>query len=454
MVRMIACRPISHPCHPRNPWSFFDRGACFWKNFIRSLSAFACLAVALAADLPSPEEYRANWPRFRGPEGGGVCAECDVPLTCDVQTGANIAWSVAVPVAGFSSPVVWGSRVFLSGGDEAKRVVMCFDASTGKLLWQTVVPKTAGSPDTNPEVPDQCGMAAGTVATDGRRVYAMFSNGDLAAVNFDGSVAWAKFLGTPKNPYGHATSLLTWEDRVIVQFDQGEVDDKLSKLTAFDGATGAVVWQQPRAVGASWATPIIFAAAGKSQLVTLANPFVISYAPKDGAELWRADCLDGEVTPSPVFAGGTLFIVSPANKLQAIRPDGQGNVTKTHLGWIAEDGIPDVTSPVSNGELIFVVNNAGVTTCYDAKDGKKQWEHDFDEACNASPSIVGGRLVLITSSGTLIAVEAGREFKELGRSALGEKVFASPAFAQRQIFVRGVKHLICLGAKAAEPAKR
>lgn len=416
-----------------------------------------CLSVigiaALAADLPTPEEYRGNWPRFRGPDGGGISTHGEAPLTFDVKSGANIAWSVAVPAAGFSSPVVWGGRVFLSGGDEAKREVMCFDVPTGKLLWQSIVPKTAGSPDEPPEVPDQCGMAAGTVATDGLRVYAMFSNGDLAAFNFDGTVAWSKFLGTPKNQYGHATSLLTWQDRVIVQFDQGEADDKLSKLTAFDGATGAVVWQQPRAVGASWATPITFDAAGKSQLITLAVPWVISYSPKDGAELWRADCLDGEVTPSPVFAGGTLFIVSPSNKLQPIRPDGQGDVTKTHLGWMAEDGIPDVTSPVSNGELIFVINSAGMATCYDAKDGKKQWEHDFDEACNASPSIAGNKLVLITNSGTLITVDAAREFKELARSPLGEKVFASPAFAQGRIFVRGMKHLICIGAKGAAPAK-
>ena len=409
--------------------------------------------AAVAADLPSPEEYRANWPRFRGPDGGGVAMKGGVPLTCDVKTGANIAWSVEVPAAGFSSPVVWGDRVFLSGGDETKREVMCFDVQTGKLLWQSAVPKTAGSPEENPEVPDQCGMAAGTIATDGLRVYAMFSNGDLAAFNFDGTVAWAKFLGTPKNQYGHATSLLTWQDRVIVQFDQGDADDKLSKLLAFDGATGAVVWEKPRPVGASWATPILFDAAGKSQIVTLAVPWVISYSAKDGTELWRADCLDGEVTPSPIFAGGTLFIVSPANKLQPVRTDGTGDVTKTHLGWVAEDGIPDVTSPVSNGELIFLVTSAGVLTCYDAKDGRKQWEHDFDEACNASPSIAGDRLILITNKGTLIAVGAAREFKELARSPLGEKIYASPAFAGGRVFVRGIRHLICIGAKGAAPSK-
>jgi outer membrane protein assembly factor BamB len=416
-------------------------------------TVLAAATFLSAAELPTAEEYGANWPRFRGPCGGGVAAKGDVPLTCDVKTGTNIAWSVEVPAAGFSSPVVWGDRVFLSGGDEAKREVMCFDVQSGKLQWQSAVPKTDGSPDENPEVPDQCGMAAATCATDGLRVYAMFSNGDLAAFNFDGSVAWAKFLGKPKNQYGHATSLLTWQDRVIVQFDQGDADDKLSKLYAFDGATGAAVWEQPRPVGTSWATPITFDAAGKSQIITLAVPWVISYSPKDGSELWRADCLDGEVTPSPIFAGDTLFIVSPSNKLQPIRTDGSGDVTKTHLGWTAEDGIPDVTSPVGNGELVFVLNSAGMLTCYDAKNGKKQWEHDFEDACNASPSIAGGTLLLITSKGTLIAVGVTREFKELGRSSLGENIYASPAFAMNRIFIRGVKHLICLATKGGTPGK-
>jgi outer membrane protein assembly factor BamB len=431
---------------------------------MRWLSAMAGVAAAfmgwgvaisgvLAADLPLPQESRANWPRFRGPDGNGVYAEGDVPLTCDVKTGENIAWTAAVPAAGFSSPVVWGNRLFLSGGDKAQCAAMCFDVQTGKLLWQRVVPKAAGGPANPLKVPDECDMAAATVATDGLRVYALFANGDLVAFDFDGNVAWSKSLGVPKNPYGHATSLLTWRGRVIVQFDQGDRAEGLSKLYAFDGATGAVVWQQPRPAGASWATPIVFDAAGKSQIVALAVPWVIAYSAQDGTEIWRANCLDGEVTPSPIFIGGTLFVVSPTIKLQAIRPDGLGDVTKTHLGWVAEDGIPAVTSPVGNGELVFVVDSAGLLTCYDARDGKKQWDHDFDDECNASPSIVGGRLYLITKKGTLGVVEAARRFKELGRSALGEEVFASPAFVQNKMFVRGVKHLFCIAANNVAPAK-
>ncbi len=402
-------------------------------TILRGLPLILALG-AMAADVPSAEEYKANWPRFRGPDGGGVSTLTGVPTTCE----GNIAWSVEVPAEGFSSPVVWGERVFLTGGDEAKREVMCFEVATGKLLWKSAVPSTEKA-----EVPDQSGVAAATCATDGRRVYAIFANGDLGAFNFDGSLAWSKNLGQLKNAYGHTSSLLTWQDRVVVQVDQGDADDKLSKLYAFDGATGKVVWEKAREVSSSWASPISY----EGQILTLAPPFAIAYAAKDGAELWRAECLDGEVTPSPVFAGGRALIVSPSSKLQAFRTDGMGDVTKSHLEWAVEDGVPDVTSPVSNGELVFMIDTGGMLTCCDAKDGKKQWDHDMEEECKASPSIVGGKLYLVTMKGTLVVLDAGREFKEIARSELGEKVYASPAFAGNRMFVRGMKRLICVGAK-------
>jgi outer membrane protein assembly factor BamB len=410
-----------------------------------------CLAVAGAvfgAAPPTPGESQATWPRFRGPDGSGVYAGSGLPVSCDVAAGKNLAWTTEVPAAGFSSPVVWADRVFLSGGDMTKREVMCFDVASGMLLWQSAVPKAApAASDDKNEVSDQWDMAASTVATDGRRVYAIFANGELAAFNFDGSAAWSKNLGVPKNQYGHAASLLTSQDRVIVQLDQGEADDHLSKLYAFDGATGAVAWQQARPVGASWATPITATVAGQPLVITLGNPWVIGYAAKDGAEVWRAECLDGEVTPSPVFAGVTLFVISPASKLQSIRPDGKGEVTQTHLGWMGEDGIPDITSPVSNGELVFVVDSSGVVTCYDAKTGRKQWEHDLEDEFRASPSLADGHLYLVSKKGTLVVLDAAREFHELARSSLGEEVSASPAFAPHKIIIRGTKHLICLGGK-------
>ena len=307
-----------------------------------------------------------------------------------------------------------------------------------------------GAPTQPAEVPESTGYAAASMATDGRRVYVIFANGDCAAFTLEGQLAWSKSFGALKNPYGHATSLATWRDRLIVQLDQGDAEDNKSKLYALDGRTGQVVWQRPRKVGASWATPIVIEAAGKGQIITLAVPSVIAYATTDGTELWRVDGLNGEITPSPVWAGGLLFVPSPSENLLAIRPDGQGNVTKTHIAWTNEDNVPDVTSPLSNGELVFMVTTAGMLSCLDAKDGKKQWDHDYETEFHASPSLAAGRLYLFSQKGTAVVVEATRQFKELFRTEMNDGFHASPAFAEDKIFLRGLTNVWCLGTAAAK----
>lgn len=424
------------------------------EKLIGSGSGTATQSVP-AADCASPEEMARNWPRFRGPEGNGVSTQTNAPLIWNVQTGQNILWKVAVPAPGFNSPVVWGDRVFLSGGDTSKRSVYCFDALQGGLLWERPVQNAnAGPPPAEaPAIPAQTGYAASTMATDGRRVYVIFANGDLAAFTLDGNPVWSKPLGVPKNPYGHAASLITWQDRLLVQLDQGESEQRLSKLYAFAGATGQILWQRPRPSPSSWATPLVISAAGKPQIITLGVPFVIAYAPADGAEIWRAEALNGEVTPSPIFAGGMVLAISPSEKLLAIRPDGNGDVTKTHVAWTVEESMPDIASPTSNGELVFAVTSGGLLFCFDAKDGKKLWEHDLATDCQASPSLVGDRWYVLSTKGAVIVAEAGRQFKELARTEMGEPLFASPAFANQRIFLRGSKHLFCLGLTEGNLAK-
>jgi outer membrane protein assembly factor BamB len=397
-----------------------------------------------ASDAASPQELMQNWPGFRGPGGGGVSPLTNVPAAWDPQTGAGIAWKVPSPTGGFGSPIVWGDRVFLSGGDARKREVVCLDSKTGQVVWRQPVTNVAGAPTQPAEVPDSTGYAAATMATDGRRVYVFFANGDCAAFTLEGKPVWSKSFGPLKNPYGHATSLTTWRDRLIVQLDQGDSDDNKSKLYALDGRTGQIVWQRPRKTGASWATPIVIEAADKAQVITLAVPCVIAYSATDGTELWRLEGLNGEITPSPVFAGGLLIVASPSEKLMAIRPDGQGDVTKTHVVWTCEDNVPDVTSPLSNGDLVFMLTTAGMLTCLDAKDGKKQWDHDYDMEFHASPSVAAGRLYLFSQKGTALVVEAAREFKELLRTEMGDAFHASPAFAPDRIFLRGVTNVWCL----------
>ena len=397
-----------------------------------------------AADAASPEALRQNWPRFRGADGSGVSAFTNAPVAWDPKSGAGIAWKTPAPASGFNSPITWGDRVFFSGGDAARREIFCLDSKTGQLLWRQALANVPGSPQ-KADVPDSTGYAAATMATDGRRVYVIFANGDCGAFTLGGKPVWAKSFGALKNPYGHATSLATWRDRLIVQLDQGEPEEGKSKLYALDGRTGRIVWQRPRRVGSSWASPIVIEAAGKAQVITLAVPWVIAYAAADGAELWRVEGLNGEITPSPVFAGGLLLVASPSEKLMAIRPDGQGDVTKTHVAWTNEDNVPDVTSPISNGELVFTVTTSGLLTAFDAKDGKKLWEHDYDMECHASPSLAANRLYLLSQKGTVAVVEAARRFKEVARVEMGDAFHASPAFAPDRIFLRGVTNIWCLG---------
>jgi outer membrane protein assembly factor BamB len=279
------------------------------------------------------------------------------------------------------------------------------------------------------------------MATDGRRLYVIFATGDVAAFSFDGKLLWEKGLGPLKNPYGYASSLSTWRDRLIVLLDQGEAEDGKSKICSLDGRSGQIVWQTARKVGSSWASPITFDVAGRSQVLALAIPWAISYNLSDGSELWRVECLNGEITPSPVLANGLFLVASPSEKLLAIQPDGKGDVTKSKVAWSTEENVPDVTSPVSNGELVFTLTTPGLLTCFDFKEGKKVWEHDFEIECHASPSIANGRLYVVGQKGSTIVVETSRQFKELARSELPDVVHASPAFVSDMIIMRGTTNL-------------
>lgn len=377
------------------------------------------------------------WPSFRGPHGNGFSK-----MGPAVQ--ANVLWKSSIPSPGNGSPVIWNDRIFISGATAEKREVFCFDAETGNLKWQKCVSNSQDHPKI-PEVLPDTGYASSSMATDGRHAYAIFATGDLVAFQFDGTRRWIKQLGVPKNQYGFASSLAVWQGNVIVQFDQGDNAKSGSKLLMFDGADGRLLWERSRPVPASWASPIVIEAAMKAQIIALGVPWVIGYVVKDGTELWRADLLDGEVTPSPASAGDLVIVVSPSNKILAIKSDGAGEVGKTHVAWKYEENAPDVTSPASNGELVFTTTSDGLLMCLDARTGKKLWEHAFEIRVQSSPSIAGDRLVVVGTDGLVVTAAVDREFKELGRLTLQDKFVASPAFAGAHMFLRGETNLFCLG---------
>jgi outer membrane protein assembly factor BamB len=289
------------------------------------------------------------------------------------------------------------------------------------------------------------GFAAPTMATDGRRAYVMFANGDLAAFNLDGSTAWAKHLGVPKNMYGHAASLAVWPGRLVVQLDQDEGAPGGSKLLAFDAATGRQVWERSKPTHGSWSSPIVIEAAGRLQIITLGLPWVMSHALTDGIELWRADLMSGEIAPSPVYAGGLVLVVSPSGGVSALRPDGAGDISKSHVVWTADEVIPDITSPVSDGQLAFVVSTPGELACFETATGKILWQHELGVEVQASPALAGGELLVLGTKGDLMVVALAREFREVTRLKLEDEFYASPAMAGGRMFLRGVTNLWGLG---------
>jgi outer membrane protein assembly factor BamB len=395
---------------------------------------------------PSDADVAKAWPRFRGPGGLGISAYSNVPDAWDAAKGKGIAWKTPVPLPGNNSPVVWGKRVFLSGADQRRREVYCFDADGGKLLWRQNVPGTPQSNSRPPEVNDDTGFAAPTTASDGRRVFAIFANGDLAAFDVAGKPAWAKSLGMPENSYGHASSLTTYKNLLLVQFDQGSSNAPKSRLLAFDSATGNLVRQVDRPVPNSWSSPIVVRFGDRDQLIASGDPWVIAYNPSDFSETWRVKCLRTDIGPSPVSADGRVFVANDNARLSAIRTDGHGDVTTTHVLWKGDDGMPDTCSPLATSEFVFLLTSTGTLTCYDAVKGGVLWAEEFEENCSASPSMVGKRLYIIANSGKAWIVEPSRDkCRRIGECNLGEECVTSPAFQDGRIYLRGKKHIFCIG---------
>ncbi len=395
----------------------------------------------------SAEEKSLQWPRFRGPGGSGVSRFDNIPTQWNGPSGQGILWKTPVPLPGNNSPIVWDKRVFVSGANEKSREVYCFDADSGTLLWKGDVPTSPAAAGKKIDMSEDTGYAASTLATDGQRVYAIFATGDIAAFDLSGRRLWYKSLGIPENSYGYASSLETYQDRVIVQFDQGEPDSRKARVYAFDGSTGRMVWEAKRDVYASWASPNIVDVGGQPQLITVANPWVIAYDPAGGTELWRAKCTSGDTAASAIYAAGLVLAIEPSSHLAAIKPDGKGDVTTTHVAWKMTESGPDICSPVANDRFVYLLEGSGTLVCCTLPDGKKLYSEDLKDTFMASPSIAGNKLYVLSDAGIMRIAEIGPEYKEIARCELGEKTRASPAFAPGRLYLRGETNLYCIGGR-------
>jgi outer membrane protein assembly factor BamB len=395
------------------------------------------LSVTQSMDgYPTQQEINANSPAFRGPGGNGTVYQRGFPTSWDGRSGRNIKWKTAVPLPGYNSPIVWNDKIFLSGASASKREVYCFDINIGKILWQMVVEKIPGSPATAPKVNGETGFSAPTLTTDGRRVYAIFANGDLIALDFEGRKVWAKNLGLPKNHYGHSASLVMFRDLLIVQYDQSGN----ANVMALAAKTGEQVWKTSRDVKISWSSPIIVNTGKQTEAMLVAEPFMISYNPATGKELWRFDCISGEVGPSLAYADGVVFSVNDYSKLAAVQVG-----ASPKLLWESDEYLSDIPSPVASAKYLFLPTSYGMMVCYDAKNGTKYWEHDFSTPTYASPMLADGNIFQMDKKGVMHIFKADKTYTSINEAPLGEGSVCTPAFANGKILIRGDKNLYCIG---------
>jgi len=393
----------------------------------------------------TPTVQAEPWPGWRGPRGDGTCTEKNVPNKWDP---ADALWKTELPGKGHASPIVWGGCVLTVTALPAtqERVLLCLDRNTGRILWQRTV--VQGQLE---KIHKENSYASGTPATDGERVYVTFRVGDdiiVAAHDFSsGKQLWLVRPGTHTGEWGFSNEPVLFKDKVIVDGDsKGQ-----SFLIALGRKDGKTLWRINRAnKGISYSAPLIRELAGRIQLIQCGDRCVASFDPDTSEQLWKVDGPSQEFVATPVYSerARLVFISSswPKRVLLAIRPDGRGNVTETHIAWHDTKGAPYVPSMIVADDCLLSVNRGGTAFCYEAATGEVLWQEKLGRH-HASPILVDGRVFFINDNGQVNVIKPGREFECVATYELGESCYASPAISDAQVFVRGFQHLFCFGRR-------
>ena len=383
----------------------------------------------------APKPDKTNWPFFRGQDSRGIAGGSGYPTEWDAAAGKNIDWKIEVPKNGKSSPVIWGDKIFITGAAEMMCEVYCINKKTGDILWTGTASDIPGQPSVLPKMDSEAGLAVSTVATNGKVVCAVFANGNLICFDMDGKKIWDKNIGTPESSYGYVSSLIIYENLLLVQFDS----NKKISLIGFDIGTGDQKWETIRTGRAVWSSPVLAYFGGKAQVIINGNPMVSGYDPSTGTELWEVECMSGDVAPSVAVNSTMAYAVTDYAKLTAIKPG-----TSPSIVWEDNTYTPDVSSPVATDKLLFVSTGNGDVACYNSEKGDTLWTHYFMDQFYASPIIADEMLYLIDRSGVMHIVKAQEKYEFVAESALGEGTDCTPAFSDKKIYIRGKKNLYCI----------
>jgi outer membrane protein assembly factor BamB len=397
-------------------------------------------ALVLTAPYSSPAE---NWPCWRGPRLDGSSHEQNVPIHWSATN--NVVWRTELPGLGHASPIVWEDRIFTVSAlaESRERLLLCLDRRTGKQLWQKTV-LTA-------PLEHKHGLnsfASSTPATDGELVYVAFLDGNrmfAAAYDFDGRQRWSTHPGPFASVHGFCSSPILYQDKVLLNGDH----DGDSYLVALSRADGHILWKTPRDNHTrSYCTPLVRDIAGREQMILSGDKCVASYSPDNGRRLWVIDGPTEQFVASPVYSEdcGLVLITGgfPDHHILAIRPDGTGNVTDTHIVWRTTRGVSYVPSPIIEDKYFLVIADSGVAHCFAAATGDLLWTQRLGEE-HASLVSAEGRVFFLNDKGSMTVVKAGPTFERVAQNELGEKCFASPAISHSQLLLRSDRHLYCIG---------
>lgn len=420
-----------------------------------------------------------NWPSFRGPNASGIAEAQPLPVSWDGEKSINILWKTPLEGLGHSSPVVWGDRVFLTAASSAagggnhnpkdagiqpanddsvhQWRLYSLDKQTGKVLWSRTAHQ--GVPRVKRHV--KATQANATPVTDGRVVVVSFGSEGLYAYDFDGRLLWKQdlglldpgYAGQPELSWGFASSPVIHQRLVIVQCDS----QKDSFIAAFHLADGKQVWRTERDEIPSWSTPVIYRGKMRTELVTSGSKYYRGYDPLTGRELWRLRDDTQVKVPTPVVAHD-LFYLSGGNprgrEFYVVRPNASGDISVREsqdsspgVAWRKTRGSPYTPTPIVYGDYLYVVNDNGVLTVYNAHSGAEMYVHRIgttNSTFSASPIASGGRIYCASEDGEVFVLKAGPAYELIATNRMGEPLMATPAASDGILFVRGQRHLFAV----------
>jgi len=409
----------------------------------------------------------ADWPEFRGPTGQGIAENSNIPLSWDENQ--RVTWKTEIPGKGYSSPVVLGEQIWVttsieskateeqikeqfekSGLDEEKfkrRQVagnvslraICVDRKSGRLL-KNIELFAIDSPDA---IHTSNSYASCTPVIESDRLYCHFGASGTACINpSSGEVLWERKILVDFS-VGAGSSPVVYKDLIILVCDG--IDQQF--VTALNKHTGETVWRVERPPiriedgqrRKAYSTPLVVHHSGRDQLVIPGAQWVMSYEPETGEEIWRVDHGDGfSNVPRPVYGRGMVFICTGFGRAQlwAIRVDGIGDVTNTHVVWKQKSQIPTKPSPVLVDDLLFVMGDTGIATCFDALTGKPHWKQRIGGNHSASPLYASGHVYFFSHEGEIFVVKASSEFTKLATNRIDGQFMASPAVLDSTLILR------------------